>query len=150
MLQPSSIFRVPLLRFFAASVFLAALGSATAETLTGEVVGLADGDTVTVLDEAKTQHKVRLADIDAPEKKQPFANRARQSLATLVFRKQVVVDWHKTDRYGRIVGKVFADNVDVGLEQVSRLLKYGISGVERCSSSIATAHSFRPARAPAR
>lgn len=92
---------------------------ASAATLRGEVVGLADGDTVTVLDNtSKTLYRVRLAGIDAPEKRQPFGDRSRQNLAAIVFRKQVVVDWHKTDRYGRIVGTVTTGQVDAGLEQI--------------------------------
>ena len=51
-------------------------------TLTGKVVAIADGDTLTVLDESKTQHKIRLAGIDAPEKGQAFGTKARRSLAT--------------------------------------------------------------------
>lgn len=101
-----------------AAVCLATVSPSFAETLTGVVVGLADGDTVTVLDAEEVQHKVRLAGIDAPEKRQPFGDRSRQHLASLVFRKQVVVQWHKTDRYGRIVGKVLVGGLDAGLEQV--------------------------------
>lgn len=48
--------------------------------ITGNVVGVADGDTITVLDAVKVQHKIRLTGIDAPEKKQPFGNRSKQSL----------------------------------------------------------------------
>lgn len=101
-----------------ACTLLAAFAAAFANTLSGEVVGLADGDTVTILDAFKVQHRVRLAGIDAPEKRQPFGDQSRQHLARLVFRKQVVVDWRKTDRYGRIVGKVTVGQVDAGLEQV--------------------------------
>ncbi|MDH5534879.1 MAG: thermonuclease family protein [Betaproteobacteria bacterium] len=86
---------------------LAATLTAAAE-LRGTVVGVADGDTVTVLDRARTQHKVRLAGVDAPERRQAFGERARQHLATLVFGKDVVVVWQKRDRYGRIVGQVLA------------------------------------------
>ena len=50
------------------------------ETITGRVVGVADGDTITVLDTDKVQHKIRLAGIDAPEKKQAFGNRSKESL----------------------------------------------------------------------
>ena len=78
-----------------------------ADTITGRVVGVADGDTVTVLDAAKVQHKIRLAGIDAPEKAQAFGNRSKQNLSDLVFNKEVRVDWDKRDRYGRIVGKVW-------------------------------------------
>ena len=93
-------------------------GQASSDTLTGEVVALSDGDTITLLDGEKTQHKVRLAGIDAPEKRQSFGDRSRQNLAAIVFRKQVAVDWRKTDRYGRIVGRVTVGQVDAGLEQL--------------------------------
>jgi endonuclease YncB( thermonuclease family) len=106
------------LRVAIACWLLAAPLGALAETLTGEVVGLSDGDTVTVLDASNSQHKVRLAGIDAPEKQQPFGDRARQNLASLVFRQPVTVEWEKTDRYGRLVGKVVVEGVDVGLAQV--------------------------------
>lgn len=59
------------------------------------VVSIADGDTVTVLDAEHTQHKVRLAGIDAPERGQAFGNVSRQHLAGLVFQRDVTVDWHK-------------------------------------------------------
>ena len=58
---------------------------AQADTLTGRVVAVADGDTVTVLDEHRTQHRIRLQGIDAPEKAQPFGERSRQHLAQRVF-----------------------------------------------------------------
>jgi endonuclease YncB( thermonuclease family) len=89
-----------------------------AETLRGNVVGIADGDTVTVLDSTLRQHKVRLAGIDAPEKGQPFGNRSRQELAKLVFHRQVAVEWHKKDRYHRLVGVIRVGDFDVAYEQV--------------------------------
>jgi endonuclease YncB( thermonuclease family) len=55
----------------------------------GRVVGISDGDTITVLDDTKTQHKIRLAAIDAPEKGQVFGERSKQSLSALVFQKRV-------------------------------------------------------------
>ena len=79
--------------------------SAHAETLTGRVVGVADGDTVTVLDANYQQHKIRLQGIDAPEKAQPFGKRSKQSLSRMVFGKNVRVEWDKHDKYKRIVGK---------------------------------------------
>lgn len=104
---------------------------ATANTLAGEVVGLSDGDTVTVLDASNTQHRVRLAGIDAPEKKQAFGERSRQSLSEMVFRKKVTVEYTKNDRYGRIVGKVLVGNVDTSLEQVKRGLAWHYKAYER-------------------
>ena len=77
-----------------------------AATITGRVVGVHDGDTITVLDGGNSQHKIRLAGIDAPELKQAFGNRSKQSLSEMVYNKQVKVEWDKRDRYGRIVGKV--------------------------------------------
>jgi endonuclease YncB( thermonuclease family) len=91
---------------------------ACAETLTGRVVGIADGDTITVLDTSNQQHRIRLNGIDAPEKKQPFGSRAKQNLSSLAFGKDARVEWSKLDRYGRIVGKVIVDGQDVGLQQV--------------------------------
>jgi endonuclease YncB( thermonuclease family) len=82
------------------------------------VVGIADGDTITVLDDSKTQHRVRLAGIDAPEKGQAFGNVSRQHLADLVAGQRVTVERHKRDRFGRIVGKVQRGGLDVCLEQV--------------------------------
>lgn len=91
---------------------------ASAATITGLVVGVTDGDTITVLDNTKTQYKIRLAGIDAPEKKQPFGNVSKQSLSNMVYGKQVIVDWQKQDRYGRTVGKVLVNGVNANLEQV--------------------------------
>lgn len=91
-----------------------------AETITGNVVGVADGDTITVLDADKVQHKIRLAGIDAPEKKQAFGNRSKESLSDLVFDKTVNVETEKRDRYGRQVGKVLVNGQDVNLVQVER------------------------------
>jgi endonuclease YncB( thermonuclease family) len=96
---------------------------AYAEILTGRVVAIADGDTITVLDNTNIQHKIRLAGIDAPEKKQPFGNNAKKMLSNLVFDKTVDVEWDKKDRYGRLVGKVIIDGVDVNLEQI----RYGLA-----------------------
>jgi len=85
---------------------------AHAEALLGRVVGVTDGDTITVLDVGKAQHKVRPAGIDAPEKGQPFGDRAKEDLARLVFGQEARVDWHKTDRYGRLVGTVWVASSD--------------------------------------
>jgi endonuclease YncB( thermonuclease family) len=82
------------------------LGTTHADTLTGRVVNVADGDTVTILDADHQQHRVRLQGIDAPEKAQPFGQRSKQSLSTLVFGNDVEVRWNKRDRYQRILGKV--------------------------------------------
>lgn len=90
----------------------------TADTLYGRVVGVADGDTVTVLDATNTQWKIRLMGIDAPEKKQAFGSKSKEYLSGLAFNKQVTVEYNKQDRYGRTVGKIIINGVDANLEQV--------------------------------
>ena len=88
--------------------------------LRGKVVGVSDGDTVTVLDAERHQHKVRLAGIDAPEKAQAFGQASKISLSDQIFGREVAVIWDKRDRYGRIIGKISVDHLDVCLEQVRR------------------------------
>lgn len=70
------------------------------------MVGVSDGDTVTVLDARKTQHEVRLSGIDAPERRQAFGRRSTENLSCLVFGKEVDVIWNKRDHYERILGVV--------------------------------------------
>ena len=89
-------------------------------SFSGEVVAIADGDTITILTPQRVQMKVRLAEIDTPERSQPYGTRARQIVSELVFRKQVEVRVQDIDRYGRFVGRVYVDNVDVCAEMVSR------------------------------
>lgn len=105
-------------------VLLFCIGFAHAETLTGRVVGVADGDTLTLLVAGDEQVKIRLAQIDAPEKKQAFGERSKQSLSALVFGKTVRVEVESKDRYGRSVGTVWAGKLDVNLEQVRRGLAW--------------------------
>jgi micrococcal nuclease len=89
----------------------------------GQVVGVADGDTLTVLTDAAPM-KVRLAEIDAPEKKQDFGERAKQSLTALCFGQQAVVLKGKTDFYGRTVARVRCRGVDASLHQVQQGLAW--------------------------
>jgi endonuclease YncB( thermonuclease family) len=89
-----------------------------AQSIQGLVVSIADGDTLTVLDAQKVQHKIRLAGIDTPERRQPFGQRAREALSALAFQKVVLVLTEKKDRYGRWVGKVISDGRDVNLALV--------------------------------
>lgn len=84
------------------------------------VVGISDGDTLTVLTHDKQQVKIRLAEIDAPEKKQPFGTRSKQSLSDMCFDKQAEIVPQAKDRYKRVVARVTCDGVDANAEQVSR------------------------------
>lgn len=111
---------------------LLATGQAVGDTLKATVVGIADGDTVTVLDSTKRQHKIRLMGIDAPEKAQAFGNRSKQSLSTLAYGQTVSVEWSKTDRYGRLVGKLLsAKGTDINLEQVKRGMAWHYKDYQR-------------------
>jgi micrococcal nuclease len=93
-----------------------------AQTFTGRVVGVADGDTVTVLVEhaggRKEQVKVRLHGIDAPEAKQAFGSRSKESLSDLVAGKTVTVQQTDKDRYGRVVAVLLVAGKNVNIEQV--------------------------------
>ena len=101
----------------------------------GRVVGITDGDSVTVLDIDKVQHKIRLAGIDAPEKGQDFGNRSKESLSELVYDHIVLVETEKKDRYGRDVGKVLVQGVDASLVQVQRGLAWHYKAYEREQSA---------------
>lgn len=91
-----------------------------AESYQGRVVGVHDGDTFTLLAEGNRQIKIRLAEIDTPESAQPYGNRAKQELSALIFGKAVTVDVVDLDRYGRTVGRVSVDRIDINAEMVRR------------------------------
>lgn len=91
---------------------------ALAAQLDCRVVGISDGDTLACLTAEKRQVKVRLAEIDTPESRQPYGTRARQALSDLAFQRDVRLDVHETDRYGRTVARIYADQVDVNAEMV--------------------------------
>ena len=106
-------------RTVAAFALLCALTAlARAGVIQGQVVGVVDGDTITVLDATRSQHRIRLQGIDAPESHQAFGARSKQQLSDLVFAKEVSVEWEKRDRYGRVLGKVLAGGRDACLAQV--------------------------------
>lgn len=131
-----------------AALLLLALGT-HAETITGRVVAVADGDTITVLDASKTQHKVRLAGIDAPEKKQPFGQRSKESLGDLVFNREVQVETTKRDLWGRQIGKVLVDGLDANLEQIKRGMAWHYKAYQR-EQSVADRQAYAEAEEAAR
>jgi micrococcal nuclease len=96
------------------------------QTYIGKVVRMANGDTLSILVDEQTR-KIRLADIDTPERRQPFGTKAKQALADLTFNKSVRVVEVDVDRYGRIVGRVYANGLDVNAE----LVKQGYAWVYR-------------------
>jgi endonuclease YncB( thermonuclease family) len=86
--------------------------------LTGEVIKIADGDTLTILDGSNTQHKIRLAGIDAPEKGQAFGTKSRENLAAKVFRKNVRIEVIDVDRHRREAGRIYLDDRFINSEMV--------------------------------
>ncbi len=92
--------------------------SAQVNILRGTVVSIADGDTITIVDDNNRQYRIRLQGIDAPESSQSFGTASSENMTKLVFNKLVSVEWNKHDRYGRIVGNVLIDGQDAGLHQV--------------------------------
>ena len=103
-----------------ALVLATAAIAAQAGELRGRVVAVADGDTLTVLDSGQRQHRVRLAEIDAPEKRQAFGERSKQTLSALCFGQQAVIEDQGRDRYGRVIGRVGCSGIDANAEQVRR------------------------------
>lgn len=113
---------------------------AGAETFHGMVIGIADGDTITILDKAKARHKVRLRGIDAPEKGQAFGQRSKESLARAVFGRVVRAECPKRDRYGRRVCTVWVQprdcsscglTLDAGHAQLTRGLAWHFKRYEK-------------------
>lgn len=98
---------------------LCILCPAHAATISGRVVGVHDGDTLTLLTAEKRQVKIRLAEIDTPESAQPYGSRAKQALSDLVFGQDVQVDVKEIDRYGRTVGRVSVGAIDVNAALVA-------------------------------
>lgn len=84
-----------------------------------KVIAVIDGDTLLILHHGQPR-KVRLADIDAPEKGQDFGRAAGRSLADMVSGKQVEITSRATDQYGRLVAAITVDGLDVNAEQVRR------------------------------
>lgn len=90
-----------------------------AETLSGTVTGVIDGDTLYVTDSHGRKHKIRLQGIDAPEHGQAYGEAAKRSLNQIARRQPVQVEWHKHDTYGRLLGKVMLPgNRDANLSQL--------------------------------
>jgi endonuclease YncB( thermonuclease family) len=93
---------------------------ALADTITGTVVNVIDGDTLVVQDAAKKRYTIRLADIDAPESSQPFWRQSSRSLAALCHRSSAQVEWTERDARKRYVGYVTCAGKDASAEQLKR------------------------------
>lgn len=95
--------------------------------ISGLVIAVADGDTVTLQTADSPKLKIRLAEIDTPEIRQPYGLEARQLLNGLVFNQTVQVKTTGLDKYGRTLGRIYHNGLDVNAE----LVKQGAAWVYR-------------------
>ena len=101
-------------------IMLSLSAGAQPQSITGKVVSVSDGDTLTLLDSNKQELKIHLIGIDAPENTQSFGDKAKNSLSDLVRGKTVTVINLKIVRNGWTVGKVTLSGRDINLEQIRR------------------------------
>ncbi|NPC64801.1 thermonuclease family protein, partial [Klebsiella pneumoniae] len=114
------------------SLVLFVVAFSTRADISGRIVRVLDGDTVEVLEPGNQLTRIRLAGIDAPEKSQPFGQRSRQELSSMVAQRHVNVTGGDKDRYGRLLGTVWLGVTDVNAEQIRK--------------GLAWAYRYRPAR----
>lgn len=105
-----------MIRAMLAGCLFALAAAAQGGELRGRVVAVMDGDTLAVLDAGRQEHRIRLAEIDAPEKGQPFGQRSKQSLSGLCFGREAVIEDRGHDRYGRAIGRVSCGGIDTSAE----------------------------------
>jgi len=101
-------------------LFVFSVSACAVEFFEGRVVGVHDGDTLTLLMAGNQQIKIRLAQIDAPESDQAFGQRSKESLSNMVFNKNIRVEKETVDKYGRTVGTIIVDGLDANREQIKR------------------------------
>jgi endonuclease YncB( thermonuclease family) len=151
-------------RWWHALFFICAAGAAHGEEFTAKVIVVLDGDTVMVvrrcgtdgLDSAGVRlsppcednkpFKIRLAEIDAPEKAQPGGMESKASLVALVMKKRVRVDVRAKDKYGRLVALLDVNGVNVNQEQVRRGMAWEYSSFHRNKDYIALQRQAQNAR----
>lgn len=86
----------------------------------GRVIRVADGDTLTILSADKQKLRIRLAEIDTPERDQPWGDNAKRALSSMVYGKQISLVVYDIDRYGRVVATVLIDGRDINAALVQQ------------------------------
>ncbi len=94
--------------------------TASAKTIIGKVIKVSDGDTIVIQTSKNKKIKIRLAKIDAPELAQPHGKAAHIALNQLLISQAVSIEYKNKDRYQRIVGQVYLNDIDVGAKMVSQ------------------------------
>lgn len=92
--------------------------SVQACNLSGEVIKVTDGDSIELKDKDGTVHRIRLAGIDAPEYNQSYGRAAKQQLSDLIFKQTLCIEWHKEDRYKRLVSIIWHQSQDINLKML--------------------------------
>ena len=141
-IRRAALIAVLVVLFFSAAVAVAAKPP---YTLTGMVVALTDGDALTILDRAGTQHRIRLAGIDAPELTQTFGTQSRDGLAEKVRGKVVRVDVIDIDRTKQEVGRMYLGGRFINAELVRdgfawRFVRFDLPGEFKAAEADARAH----------
>ena len=120
--------------------------NAHADTFSAKVIAVLDGDTVLIAQSGRRPLKVRLAEIDAPEKSQPFGMRSRQALVDQVLNREVLVETVATDKYGRWVAQLLLNGRSVNQQQVSSGMAWEYSYFHRNKDYIALQREAQQAR----
>ena len=103
----------PLKYFTLTALFLISIHCLALQAITGKVVRVADGDTITILTSDKEQVKIRFAGIDCPERAQPWGRNATEALKAVLTGEPVKVEVVDVDRYGRTVGRVYIKDMNI-------------------------------------
>lgn len=125
-------------------VLLCISGLAHSEEFTARIIAVLDGDTV-LIKRASGLLKIRLAEIDAPEKAQTFGGTSRHSLSDMVMGKQVKFASQTMDQYGRMVAHLNVDGLDVNAEQIRRGMAWEYSNFHSNKALIALQNEARQA-----
>lgn len=118
--------------------------------LQGQVVRVADGDTVTLQDANRHEYKLRLAYIDAPEKTMPYGQDAKRHLTQMLDHQQVEARIDDVDSYGRGVARIFKDGQDVNYAQLARGYAWHYSQYARKSQAGSDYARYEQAQTKAR
>lgn len=124
-----------LLKTLFAGLLLFCLQSAYADTFKGYVTHITDGDTLTLVDVQKRQHKIRIDGIDAPERVQPFGSESQSNLGRLTFQKSATAECRKRDKEGLMRCKISVDGRDIGLQQIADGLAWSLQKDGHAQSS---------------